>query len=70
VITGRIELVNNAEYSDIIIGVSGGFNLRTQLNDALIASNLGCTQELMNCVLRVVARRTTVARCGPPLHKL
>ena len=36
VVAGRIEPVKNADYSDVIMGVSGGFNPRTQLNDALI----------------------------------
>ncbi len=38
VVAGRIEPVKNADYSDVIMGVSGVFNLRTQLNDALIDS--------------------------------
>ncbi len=38
VVAGRIEPVKNADYSDVIMGVSGVFNLRTQLNDALIES--------------------------------
>jgi len=36
VLTGRIEPVKNANYSDVIMGVSGAFHPRTQLNDALI----------------------------------
>ncbi len=35
VVAGRIEHVKNADYSDVIMGVSGVFNLRAQLNDAL-----------------------------------
>ncbi len=35
VVTGRIESVKNADYSDVIMGVSGVFNLRMQLIDAL-----------------------------------
>ncbi len=37
-VAGRNELIKNADYSDVIMGVSGVFNLRTQFNDALIAS--------------------------------
>ncbi len=38
VVAGRIEPVKNADYSDVIMGVSGVFNLRMQLIDALIES--------------------------------
>ncbi len=38
VVAGRIEPVKNADYSDVIMGVSGVFNPKTQLNDALIES--------------------------------
>ncbi len=38
VVAGRIEPVKTADYSDVIMSVSGVFNLRTQLNDALIES--------------------------------
>ncbi len=38
VVAGRIEPVKNADYSDVIMGVSGMFLLRTQLNDALMES--------------------------------
>ena len=38
VVAGRNELIKNADYSDVIMGVSGVFNLRTQFNDALIES--------------------------------
>ncbi len=37
VVAGRIEPIKNADYSDVIMGVSGVFNPKTQLNDALIA---------------------------------
>jgi methylmalonyl-CoA mutase cobalamin-binding subunit len=36
VVAGRIEPVKNADYSDVIMGVSGVFYPKTQLNDALI----------------------------------
>ncbi len=39
-VAGRIEPVKNADYSDVIMGVSGVFKLRTQLNDALIESRV------------------------------
>ncbi len=38
VVAGRIEPVKNADYSDVIMGVSGAFHPRTRLNDALIES--------------------------------
>ncbi len=34
VVARRIEPVKNADYSDVIMGVSGVFHLRTQLIDA------------------------------------
>ncbi len=52
VVAGRIEPVKNGDYSDVIMGVSGVFNLRTQLNDALIES----------CAVR----SENGGPCGPP----
>ena len=39
VVAGRIEPVKNADYSGVIIDVSGVFDPRTQLNDALMESH-------------------------------
>ena len=38
VVAGRIEPIKSADYSDVIMGVSGVFNLRAQLKDAFIES--------------------------------
>ncbi len=35
VVAGRVEPVKNADYSDVIIGVTRVVNPQTQLNDAL-----------------------------------
>ena len=42
VVAGRIEPIKNADYSDVMMGVSGTFNLSTPLNDALIAFHARC----------------------------
>jgi len=44
VVARRIEPVKNADYSDVIMSVSGVFNPKTQLNDALIES---CTADFI-----------------------